>query len=58
MVVSRAMTARMLELDVDHLWLDATGLAEFEQRFPNITALLHEVGDGDVPLRDAPRHAP
>src|SRR4051794_23198175 len=42
--VSRAMTARMLEQDVDHLWLDATGLDEFDARFPTIAAALHQVG--------------
>ncbi|PLS76724.1 MAG: L-aspartate oxidase [Actinobacteria bacterium] len=39
-VVSRAMTARMLEQEVDHLWLDATGLDRFDQRFPTIAATL------------------
>jgi L-aspartate oxidase len=43
-VVSRAMTARMLEQDSDHLWLDATGLKDFNERFPNIASSLHEVG--------------
>src|ERR1019366_5815664 len=32
-VVSRAMTARMLGQDVDHMWLDATGLERFDERF-------------------------
>ena len=36
--VSRAMTARMLEQDVDHCWLDATGLEHFDERFPTIAA--------------------
>ena len=39
-VVSRAMTARMLEQGVDHLWLDATGLERFGERFPTIAAML------------------
>jgi L-aspartate oxidase len=43
-VVSRAMTARMLEQGVDHLWLDATPLERFDQRFPTIAAALHEAG--------------
>ena len=43
-MVSRAMTARMLEQDVDHLWLDATGLERFDERFPTIAAALTEVG--------------
>jgi L-aspartate oxidase len=42
--VSKAMTARMLEQGVDHLWLDATGLADFDARFPTIAAALHTVG--------------
>src|SRR5438876_293467 len=43
-VVSRAMTARMLEQGVDHLWLDATGLERFDERFPTIAAAVREVG--------------
>jgi L-aspartate oxidase len=43
-VVSRAMTARMLEQGSDHLWLDATGLEGFDVRFPTIAASLHAVG--------------
>jgi L-aspartate oxidase len=42
--VSRAMTARMLALDVDHCWLDATGLDHFAERFPTIAAALAEAG--------------
>ncbi|HUR17575.1 MAG TPA: FAD-binding protein [Acidimicrobiales bacterium] len=42
-VVSMAMTARMLEQGVDHLWLDATGLERFSQRFPTIAAMLDRV---------------
>ena len=42
--VSRAITARMLEQGVDHLWLDATGLEGFAERFPTIMAALAEVG--------------
>src|SRR4029079_6983293 len=42
--VSRAMTARMLEQGVDHLWLDATTLEAFDQRFPTIAATLRQVG--------------
>jgi L-aspartate oxidase len=40
--VSRAMTARMLDLGVDHCMLDATGLENFDQRFPTIAAALLE----------------
>jgi L-aspartate oxidase len=43
-VVARAMTARMLEQGVDHMWLDATALEQFDQRFPTISASLREVG--------------
>jgi L-aspartate oxidase len=42
--VSRAMTARMLDQNVDHLWLDATKLERFDERFPTIAAALNEVG--------------
>jgi L-aspartate oxidase len=42
--VAKAMTARMLEQGVDHLWLDATALADFDARFPTIAAALHAVG--------------
>jgi L-aspartate oxidase len=43
-VVSRAMAARMVEQGVDHLWLDATGLERFPQRFPTIATSLASVG--------------
>ena len=42
--VSRAMTARMLDQGVDHLWLDATDLDRFSERFPTITAALSDAG--------------
>jgi L-aspartate oxidase len=42
--VSRAVTARMLDQSVDHLWLDATGLERFAERFPTIAAELSKVG--------------
>ena len=42
--VSRAMTTRMLDQGVDHCWLDATGLEEFDARFPTIATSLREVG--------------
>ena len=42
--VSRAITARMIERDVEHLWLDATGLESFADRFPTIMAVLSGVG--------------
>jgi L-aspartate oxidase len=43
-VVARAMAARMLEQGVDHLWLDATGLEGFAERFPTIAAALEDAG--------------
>ena len=43
-VVSRAMASRMTEQGVDHLWLDATGLERFSQRFPTIAASLASIG--------------
>ena len=43
-VVSRAMAARMAEQHVANLWLDATGLERFAQRFPNIAASLTSIG--------------
>jgi len=43
-VVSRAMAARMAAQGVEHLWLDATGLERFSQRFPTIAASLSSIG--------------
>jgi L-aspartate oxidase len=43
-VVSRAMAAAMDDQGVDHLWLDATGLERFHQRFPTIDASLSAIG--------------
>ena len=43
-VVSRAETRRMLELGTDHVYLDATGLEQFDQRFPNIATELRAAG--------------
>src|SRR5437588_596816 len=43
-VVSRAMTARMLEQGVEHLWLDATAPDAFDDRFPTIAASVRAVG--------------
>ncbi|MDA8312385.1 MAG: L-aspartate oxidase [Actinomycetota bacterium] len=43
-VVSRAMARRMAEQGADHLWLDATGLERFDERFPTIAASLHAAG--------------
>jgi L-aspartate oxidase len=42
--VSRAMAARMVEQGVDNLWLDATALGGFADRFPTLAAELATVG--------------
>ena len=42
--VSRAIMAVAAEQGVDHVWLDATGLDRFAERFPTIAAALAEVG--------------
>jgi L-aspartate oxidase len=42
--VARAMTARMLEQDADHCWLDATHLERFDERFPTIAASVRTIG--------------
>jgi len=41
--VSRAMTRRMNELGVDHCWLDATMLDDFDARFPTIARALADL---------------
>ncbi|HEX4979703.1 MAG TPA: L-aspartate oxidase [Acidimicrobiales bacterium] len=43
-VVARAMTAVMLDQGVDHLWLDATHLPRFDERFPTIAASVRAIG--------------
>jgi L-aspartate oxidase len=48
--VSRAIVAQMAAEGTDHVWLDATGLERFSQRFPTIARELHAI-DLD-PARD------
>jgi L-aspartate oxidase len=43
-VVSRAMADRMSAQGVEHLWLDATGLGAFAERFPTLIASLRDAG--------------
>ena len=43
-VVSRAILDRMLADSSEHVWLDATGLDHFAERFPTIHADLQRVG--------------
>ena len=42
--VSRAIMAVLADQGIDHVWLDATGLDRFADRFPTIAAALREVG--------------
>lgn len=42
--VSRAMTARMIELGTDHCLLDTTVLDDFDGRFPSISSVLADLG--------------
>jgi L-aspartate oxidase len=42
--VSQAIMAVIADAGVDHVWLDATGLERFADRFPTITTALAEVG--------------
>lgn len=43
-VVSRAITAQLQADGSDHVWLDATVLDQFDERFPTISAALAVVG--------------
>ena len=43
-IVSRAMADRMAAQGVGSLWLDATGLESFGERFPTVAASLHGAG--------------
>ena len=42
--VSQAITTRMLEEGADHVWLDATELERFDERFPTIAASIRAIG--------------
>jgi L-aspartate oxidase len=42
--VSQAIVGRMAEQGSEHVWLDATGLERFDERFPTIAAALREIG--------------
>ncbi len=42
--VSQAITAKVSEQGIDHVWLDATGLERFGERFPTIAASLADAG--------------
>ncbi len=43
-VVARAITAKLLEQETDHVWLDATVLEDFAERFPTIAGDLRVAG--------------
>jgi L-aspartate oxidase len=43
-VVARAVTRRLVERGLDHLWLDATGIDGFAARFPSIWRACQDVG--------------
>jgi len=43
-VVARAITAKLIEHGTDHVWLDATALEHFDERFPTIAAELRAAG--------------
>ncbi|ALG87068.1 L-aspartate oxidase [Gordonia phthalatica] len=53
-VVARAVTAAMLRTGAPHVWLDLSPVAEFEKRFPTVTAGVHASGlgidDGRLPV--------
>ena len=43
-VVSRSIARRLVDRNLDHLWLDATGIPGFARRFPTIWAGCRDVG--------------
>jgi L-aspartate oxidase len=43
-VVSRAVARRLVERGLDHLWLDATSIDDFPNRFPTIWAHCRDAG--------------
>ncbi|HVM40836.1 MAG TPA: L-aspartate oxidase, partial [Acidimicrobiia bacterium] len=43
-VVARAVAVRLAERGLDHLWLDATAIRDFEARFPTIWRACRSVG--------------
>ncbi len=59
-VVSRAITKVMADQNLDHVWLDATGLDHFDLRFPTIAAELAryglDAGDDWLPVAPAAHH--
>ncbi|MQA77920.1 MAG: L-aspartate oxidase [Streptosporangiales bacterium] len=43
-VVATAITRHLNETGTDHVWLDATGLDDFAERFPTVFASCREIG--------------
>jgi L-aspartate oxidase len=43
-VVAKAISRRLIERDLDHLWLDATAIDDFSTRFPTIWSACRTVG--------------
>ena len=43
-VVARAITRRLVETGADHLWLDATSIPDFENRFPTVWRACTAIG--------------
>ena len=43
-VVAKAISRRLIERDLDHVWLDATAIDEFPARFPTIWEACRAVG--------------
>ena len=43
-VVAKAISRRCIERNLDHLWLDATGIDDFPARFPTIWSACRAVG--------------
>jgi L-aspartate oxidase len=43
-VVAKAISRRLIERDLDHLWLDATAIDDFAARFPTIWSACQAVG--------------
>ena len=43
-VVAKAISRRLIERDLDHLWLDATAIDDFAVRFPTIWSACRTVG--------------
>jgi L-aspartate oxidase len=43
-VVAAAVAARIREGDIDHVWLDVSAVHGFDSRFPNLAAVVRDIG--------------